>query len=33
VASFLKRAGIKNVEHVAHGGVSDLQGEGIELVS
>jgi hydroxyacylglutathione hydrolase len=31
-ASFLKRAGIKNVEHVADGGVSDLKSEGIELV-
>ena len=31
--SFLKRAGIKNVEHVADGGVPDLHFEGIELVS
>lgn len=32
-ASLLKRAGIKNIEHVVDGGVPDLQGEGIELVS
>jgi hydroxyacylglutathione hydrolase len=32
-ASLLKRAGIKNLEHVVDGGVPDLQGEGIELVS
>ena len=31
-ASYLKRAGIENVEHVADGGVPDLEGEGIELV-
>lgn len=31
-ASLLKRAGIKDVEHVADGGVSDLEGEGIDLV-
>jgi hydroxyacylglutathione hydrolase len=31
-ASLLKRAGIKNVEHVADGGVPSLQSEGIELV-
>jgi len=31
-ASLLKRVGVKNVEHVADGGVPDLQGEGIELV-
>jgi glyoxylase-like metal-dependent hydrolase (beta-lactamase superfamily II)/rhodanese-related sulfurtransferase len=32
-ASFLKRAGIKNLEHVADGGVPDLKGEEIELVN
>jgi hydroxyacylglutathione hydrolase len=32
-ASLLKRAGIKNLEHVVDGGVPDLQSEGIELVS
>jgi hydroxyacylglutathione hydrolase len=31
-ASMLKRAGVKNVEHVAEGGVPDLQNEGIDLV-
>jgi len=31
--SYLKRAGIKNIEHVADGGVPDLKSEGIELVS
>jgi hydroxyacylglutathione hydrolase len=31
-ASLLKRAGIKNIEHVADGGVPDLQSEGIDLV-
>jgi hydroxyacylglutathione hydrolase len=31
-ASLLKRAGVKNVEHVADGGVPDLAGQGIELV-
>jgi hydroxyacylglutathione hydrolase len=31
-ASFLKRAGIKNVEHVTDGGVPDLEGQGIDLV-
>jgi hypothetical protein len=31
-ASLLKRAGIKNLEHVVDGGVPDLQSEGIELV-
>jgi hydroxyacylglutathione hydrolase len=31
-ASMLKRAGVKNVEHVADGGVPDLQSEGIDLV-
>jgi glyoxylase-like metal-dependent hydrolase (beta-lactamase superfamily II)/rhodanese-related sulfurtransferase len=31
-ASLLKRAGIKDIEHVADGGVPDLEGEGIELV-
>ncbi len=31
-ASLLKRVGVKNVEHVADGGVPDLAGEGIELV-
>ena len=31
-ASLLKRAGIKNVEHVADGGVPMLSKEGIELV-
>jgi glyoxylase-like metal-dependent hydrolase (beta-lactamase superfamily II)/rhodanese-related sulfurtransferase len=30
--SFLKRAGVKNVEHVDDGGVPDLESEGIELV-
>jgi hypothetical protein len=28
----LKRAGVKNVEHVADGGVPSLQSEGIDLV-
>src|SRR5215207_4377216 len=32
-ASLLKRAGIKNLEHVVDGGVPDLQSEGVELVS
>lgn len=31
-ASLLKRVGVKSVEHVADGGVPDLEGEGIELV-
>ncbi len=31
-ASLLKRAGVKNVEHVADGGIPDLNGEGIDLV-
>ncbi|HVF03020.1 MAG TPA: rhodanese-like domain-containing protein, partial [Rubrobacteraceae bacterium] len=31
-ASLLKRAGVKNVEHVADGGVPNLEGEGIDLV-
>jgi glyoxylase-like metal-dependent hydrolase (beta-lactamase superfamily II)/rhodanese-related sulfurtransferase len=31
-ASFLKRAGVKNVQHVADGGVPDLKSEGVELV-
>lgn len=31
-ASLLKRAGVKNVEHVADGGVPNLAGQGIELV-
>jgi hydroxyacylglutathione hydrolase len=31
-ASLLKRAGVKNVEHVADGGVPSLQSEGIDLV-
>jgi hydroxyacylglutathione hydrolase len=31
-ASLLKRAGIKNVEHVADGGVPNLEGEGIDLM-
>jgi hydroxyacylglutathione hydrolase len=31
-SSILKRAGVNNVEHVADGGVPDLEGEGIELV-
>ena len=31
--SFLKRDGVKNLEHVADGGVPDLEGEGIELVN
>jgi hydroxyacylglutathione hydrolase len=31
-ASLLKRAGVKNVEHVADGGVPDLEREGIDLV-
>jgi glyoxylase-like metal-dependent hydrolase (beta-lactamase superfamily II)/rhodanese-related sulfurtransferase len=31
-ASLLKRVGVKNVEHVADGGVPDLEGQGIELV-
>jgi glyoxylase-like metal-dependent hydrolase (beta-lactamase superfamily II)/rhodanese-related sulfurtransferase len=31
-ASYLKRDGVKNVEHVADGGVPDLEREGIELV-
>jgi rhodanese-related sulfurtransferase len=31
-ASLLKRAGIKDVDHVADGGVPDLEGEGIKLV-
>ncbi|MDQ4042651.1 MAG: rhodanese-like domain-containing protein, partial [Actinomycetota bacterium] len=31
-ASFLKRAGVKNVQHVADGGVLDLKSEGVELV-
>ncbi len=31
-ASLLKRAGVKNVEHVADGGVPDLEGAGIDLV-
>ncbi len=31
-ASLLKRAGVKNVEHVADGGVPSLPSEGIELV-
>jgi hydroxyacylglutathione hydrolase len=30
--SLLKRAGIKDAEHVADGGVPDLEGKGIELV-
>jgi len=32
-ASLLKRAGVRNVEHVADGGVPDLEEEGIDLVS
>ena len=32
-ASLLKRAGVKNVEHVADGGVPNLEGEGIDLVT
>jgi rhodanese-related sulfurtransferase len=32
-ASLLKRAGVKDVEHVADGGVPDLQEEGIDLVA
>jgi rhodanese-related sulfurtransferase len=31
-ASLLKRAGVKNVEHVADGGVPNLEDEGIDLV-
>jgi glyoxylase-like metal-dependent hydrolase (beta-lactamase superfamily II) len=31
-ASLLKRAGFESVEHVADGGVADLENEGIELV-
>jgi hydroxyacylglutathione hydrolase len=31
-ASLLKRAGVRNVEHVADGGVPDLEEEGIDLV-
>ena len=31
-ASLLKRAGLEGVEHVADGGVEDLEKEGIELV-
>ena len=31
-ASFLKRAGVKNVQHVADGGVPDLKSERVELV-
>ncbi len=31
-ASLLKRAGVKNVEHVADGGIPNLKGEGIDLV-
>jgi hydroxyacylglutathione hydrolase len=31
-ASLLKRAGVKNVEHVAEGGVPDLADKGVELV-
>jgi len=31
-ASLLKRAGLDNVEHVADGGVEDLENEGIQLV-
>jgi hydroxyacylglutathione hydrolase len=31
-ASLLKRAGLDTVEHVADGGVADLENEGIELV-
>jgi hydroxyacylglutathione hydrolase len=31
-ASFLRRAGVGNVEHVADGGAHELAGEGIELV-
>jgi hydroxyacylglutathione hydrolase len=31
-ASFLKRAGVKNVQHVADGGVPNLKSEGVELV-
>jgi hydroxyacylglutathione hydrolase len=31
-ASLLKRAGLEGIEHVADGGVADLQNEGIELV-
>jgi rhodanese-related sulfurtransferase len=32
-ASFLKRSGIKNVQHVADGGVPDLANQGIELAN
>ncbi len=31
-ASYLKRAGVKNVEHVAEGGVPNLKDEGVDLV-
>jgi rhodanese-related sulfurtransferase len=31
-ASLLKRAGVENVEHVADGGVPNLEDEGIDLV-
>ena len=31
-ASLLKRAGVKNLEHVADGGVPDLEGEDVDLM-
>jgi rhodanese-related sulfurtransferase len=31
-ASLLKRAGVKNLKHVADGGVPDLEGEDVDLV-
>lgn len=31
-ASLVKRASVKNLEHVADGGVPDLEGEDVDLV-